>query len=189
MTQHFAEHAQVADASVREARTSDATAVGMIQSAAWRQAYAAVLEPAVLDALEPRAFARVWRDSLAAPPSADHRLLVACAGQQVVGFLAVGPSTDPDAAEDEAELLTLAVHPGARRMGHGSRLLNAATDTLVATGRRAVSTWVLAHDEEARGFLQRAGFGPDGAFRDRVVGDPEAPIRVAREVRLTATIG
>lgn len=177
----------VADASVRLARVSDAPAVGQVQAAVWTQAYAAVLAPEIVGAFEPQAFARAWRTSLEAPPSAAHRLLVACAGEQVVGFAALGPSGDPDAAEDgDGELLVLAVHPGARRLGHGSRLLNAVVDTARGHGLASLRAWLPQGDAVTAGFLEAAGFARDGAFRDRVVGTAECD--VLREVRLVADI-
>jgi ribosomal protein S18 acetylase RimI-like enzyme len=175
----------LADASVRVARETDAPAVGLVQSVVWREAYAAVLPPEVLEALEPQRFAAAWRRSLAAPPQGVHRLLVACAGDQVVGFAAVGPSQDPDADPLTAELTVLGVHPDARRAGHGSRLLNAAVDTLRDAGAETVHTWALATAEESRAFLARAGFAPDGAWRERAVSADGA---TAREVRLVAAL-
>lgn len=171
----------VADASARIARPSDAPAVGMVQAAVWRAAYADVLPRDVLEQFDGPRFARVWRDSLNTPPSHRHVLLVGCAGEQVVGFAAVGPSAD--ATDTSGEVLALGVHPDARRSGHGSRLLNAAVDTLRGKGFDAISIWILARDEATRAFLTAAGLSPDSAFRDRVV---DADGTVAREVRLTA---
>lgn len=177
----------VADASVRLARVSDAPAVGQVQAAVWTQAYAAVLAPEIVATFEPHAFARAWRTSLEVPPSAAHRLLVACAGEQVVGFAALGPSGDPDATEGgDGELLVLAVHPDARRHGHGSRLLNAVVDTARGCGLASLRAWLPQDDAVTRGFLVAAGFAGDGAFRDRVVGTAESD--VLREVRLVADI-
>jgi ribosomal protein S18 acetylase RimI-like enzyme len=175
----------VADASVRLARSSDIPAVGLVQAVVWRDAYATVLAPEIVAQFEPRAFTAAWRDALANPPGPDHVLLVACAGEQVVGFAVVGPSGDPDAGHDTAELLVLAVHPEARRQGHGSRLLNAAVDTARGRGRAVLSAWVLAADDETRAFLTSAGLEADGAHRERVV-DPEGG--TAREVRLQASV-
>ena len=112
-------------------------------------------------------------------------LLVGCAGEQVVGFAAVGPSVDPDADETSGELLALGVHPDARRSGHGSRLLNAAVDTLRGKGFHSMSAWLLAGDEDTRAFLTAAGLSPDSAYRDRVI---DVDGKVAREVRLTADL-
>jgi ribosomal protein S18 acetylase RimI-like enzyme len=175
----------VADASVRIARPTDVPAVGLVQATVWRDAYAATLSPEVLEQFEGPAFARVWRASLATPPSPRHELLVACAGEQVVGFAAVGPSADADADDAQGELLALGVHPAARRAGHGSRLLNAAVDTLRGRRFSRLSGWVLTGDEATRAFLVASGLSPDGAYRDRVV-DPDGS--VVREVRLVADL-
>ncbi|HEY5248878.1 MAG TPA: GNAT family N-acetyltransferase [Dermatophilaceae bacterium] len=175
----------VADASVRIARPNEASAVGLVQAVVWRTAFDTLLPREVVDQFKAPSFARVWRDSLNAPPSPRHVLLVGCAGEQVVGFAAVGPSDDRDADDTCGELLALGVHPDARCSGHGSRLLNAAVDTLRGKGFTSMSAWLLARDEVTRAFLTSAGLSPDGAFRDRVVdGDGS----VAREVRLIADL-
>jgi ribosomal protein S18 acetylase RimI-like enzyme len=175
-----------ADASVRAAVVSDAPAVGQVQAAVWREAYAGRVPDEVLAVFEGPAFARVWRDSLAAPPAGVHRLLVACVGAQVVGFAAVGPSQDPDAGPATGELTAVGVHPAARRQGHGSRLLNACVDVLREAGAEEVVAWLLADDEASRAFLTGSGLGPDGAWRDRVVAPDGSTLR---EVRLVAALG
>lgn len=182
---HGAGPGPLADASVRLARESDAPAVGLVQSVVWRDAYAEVVPSEALAAFEPAAFAGAWRRSLAAPPAGVYRLLVACAGDQVVGFAALGPSQDPDAGQETGELTALGVHPEARHAGHGSRLLNAAVDTLRGAGARTMHAWLLAGDESTRAFLLASGLRPDGAFRDRVV-SPDGD--TAREVRLVAAL-
>ena len=175
----------LADASVRTARETDAPAVGFVQAVVWREAYAAVVPPDVLATFEPQAFASAWRQSLASPPQGVYRLLAACAGDQVVGFASIGPSQDRDAGAATGEVSALGVHPQARRAGHGSRLLNAAVDTLRGAGADTLHAWVLATDEQTRAFLTASGLHPDGAFRDRVV-SPDGD--TAREVRLVADI-
>ena len=182
---HSAATGPIADASVRIARPNDASAVGLVQAAVWRAAYDAVLPRELVGQFEASSFARVWRDSLNAPPSPRHVLLVGCAGEQVVGFAAVGPSIDPDANETSGEVLALGVHPDARGSGHGSRLLNAAVDTLRGKEFDSMSVWLLARDEDTRAFLTAAGLVPDGAYRDRVIDVDRA---LAREVRLTADL-
>jgi ribosomal protein S18 acetylase RimI-like enzyme len=179
-----------ADASVRQARPNDASAVGSVQAAIWRSAYGTILPQDLVDELDPASFARVWRDSLRQPPSPRHVLLVACAGEQVVGFAALGPSADPDADEGSGEVLELGVHPQARHSGHGSRLLNAAADTLLDRGFSSMRVWLLADDEDTRAFLTAAGLSPDSAYRDRVI-DAEGldtDVLSVREVRLTVDL-
>ena len=95
------------------------------------------------------------------------------------------PLQDPDAGGATGEVTVLGVHPDARRQGHGSRLLNAGVDLLREAGADAVTVWLLADDEATRAFASGSGFGPDGAYRDRVV-SPDGD--VLREVRLSASL-
>lgn len=177
----------LADASVRTARPSDAPAVGLVQATVYRTELAHLLAPEVLEELTGPRFGTVWRRSLQRPPSPRHRLLVACAGPQVVGYLALGPAEEEPGVDVERSgaVYDGGVHPDARGAGHGSRLLNAAVDTLRAghDDLAAVVVWVRAEAEGTLGFLQAAGFAPDGAWRDRVVGEDG---RTTREVRLVA---
>ncbi|GAA5023186.1 hypothetical protein GCM10023258_14240 [Terrabacter aeriphilus] len=182
---HAHERGPVADASVRVARASDAPAVGLVQAVVFREAYAGTLEPDVIATFEPRAFANAWRATLEGGQARDGVLLVACAGEQVVGFAAVGASDDADADTETAELLVLGVHPDARRQGHGSRLLHAVVDTARARGRSELAAWLLAADDATRAFLIAAGMLADGAHRERVVSADGA---TAAEVRLSAVL-
>ena len=175
----------LADASVRRARPTDAPAIGLVQATVFRDAYAGRLPAEVLAAFEPDAFARTWRAGLSAPPEGVHRLMVACAGDQVVGLAAIGPSQDPDGSPTTGECTLLAVHPQARRQGHGSRLLNACVDTLRGAGADELTIWLLADDEATRAFLVSSGLQPDGAFRDRAVSPDGTALR---EVRLRAEL-
>ncbi|MBM6546748.1 GNAT family N-acetyltransferase [Janibacter sp. YIM B02568] len=174
------------DAGVRLAGPNDLPALGVVQALVWQEAYDGVVPPEVHATFDPQSFTAAWRVALADPPDGVHRLLVATAGPQVVGFAALGPSQDPDTGQATGELTAIGVHPQARRQGHGSRLLNAVVDLLREAGADGLSAWVLVPHEETRAFLVGAGLGPDGAYRDRVV-SPEGA--TAREVRLVAAIG
>jgi ribosomal protein S18 acetylase RimI-like enzyme len=153
-----------------------------VQAAVWRDAYGDLVDPEVRDSFTPDAFEPAWRESLQNPPSPLHRLLVATEGETVVGFAAIGPEEHD---ETTGEIYTLGVDPGHRGNGNGSRLLNAAVDTLRAGDFGTVTMWVLAHDEQTRAFVTAGGMQPDGAWRDRVVA---ADGRTAREVRLVAAL-
>lgn len=179
--------APMADASVRTGRASDTPAIGLVQATVWREMYANVVPDEVLEEFDPNRFASAWRQSLTSPPSPVHRLLVACAGDQVVGFAAIGPASDTEAGlpEQSGEVLLLLVHPDARREGHGSRLLNAAADTMKANDLAALVSWLPQADEQARLFAEQAGLTPDSAWRDRVVG-PDG--QTAREIRVLAEL-
>lgn len=163
----------MSDTSVRTARTEDLPAVGEVQAAVWRDAFAEVLEPQTLAQFDPVHFEQAWRTSLASPPSPVHRLLVATELDTVVGFVAVGPGTDAGAAD----LLAGGVHPDHRHRGHGSRLLNAAIDTLAANDLHYVRVRIMERDTPLVRFLAAAGFVVSGAYADRVVTSAGGTVR------------
>lgn len=168
------------DVAVRTARVGDADGMGAVQAASWRDGLAAALPQTALDLFEQTTFAQTWRASLEHPPSSAHRALVATDSGEIVGLTALAPTEEADVGE----LLTLCVLPASRGAGHGSRLLNAAVDTLRVNGFREMTCWVPMPDETTQQFVREAGMTPDGAYRDRVVDDSHT----LREVRLTASI-
>jgi GNAT superfamily N-acetyltransferase len=93
------------------------------------------------------------------------------ARREVVGFVSAGPATDADRwPGTDAELYELRVVPGRTGHGHGSRLLQAAADTLAADGFHTTSTWVLEADSSLRRFLESAGWSADGGRAELDVG-------------------
>lgn len=147
-----------ADVSVRPSFTEDSPVLGEIQLAAWRAT--GLLPQQVLDDADASVFADAWRQAIANPPSAKHRMLTACDGPHVVGFAALAP-----ADENTGEIVVLEVHPDYVRKGHGSRLLAASTDILRTTGASHVRTWVLSTDDQRAAFLTAAGLAPLGVRR------------------------
>ena len=155
-----------ADVSVRVAWVDDAAAIAAVQARAWRATYTGTLPAEALE-LDPQAVAEAWAGALRKPGDARNRVLVALERNRVVGFAVVSPAGDPDCdTVADAELQELVVDPDERGRGHGSRLLQAAVDTLRADRFGRALTWVLAGDDELRGFLTDAGWGPDSAHRE-----------------------
>jgi GNAT superfamily N-acetyltransferase len=151
-----------ADVSARVAWADDAEAIAAVQARAWREMYADVL-PA--EAFEPRP--DPWRALLSRPPDARQRALVAMDRHRIVGFALTAPAIDPDCDPvADGEIADLTVDPGERGHGHGSRLLQAAVDTLRADRFTRAVTWVLATDDAMRGFLESAGWAADTAHRE-----------------------
>jgi len=81
---------------------------------------------------------------------------------------------------DEAEILTLAVRPGARRKGQGARLVGEGVLAAAARGANRVFLEVAEDNAPARALYQRAGFveagrrpgyyaGAGGARRDALL--------------------
>ena len=65
-------------------------------------------------------------------------------------------------AADEAEILTIATAPVARRTGQGRALLNAALDSLAAKGVREVFLEVAEDNLAAQALYRASGFGAMG---------------------------
>jgi GNAT superfamily N-acetyltransferase len=171
----------MADRSVRIAWADDAPAIAAVQARAWRQSYAGLLPADVLADVDAEAFAQTWRQAIARPPSARHRVLVALERNSVVGFAATAPSDDPDAEPIDGEVVALHVDPGATGAGHGSRLVSAVADTLRADGFSHARVWVIAGDDALRGFLEPAGWAADGAHRQLdLTGDGTTTLRQIR---------
>jgi GNAT superfamily N-acetyltransferase len=151
---------------VRVAWADDADAIAQVQARTWRETYAGLLPPEALD-MDATAMAAAWRASLARPQDARNRVLVALERNRVVGFAITGPASDPDCDPvADAELQELTLDPPERGKGHGSRLLQAAAETMQADRFTRSVTWTLASDDALRSFLTSAGWAPDGAHRE-----------------------
>lgn len=186
---HSHEPGPLADASVRRAGPNDAAAVGLVQEAVWAQTYAPHVPDHVAAQFTAAGFASAWRRSLASPPPGIYTLLVACAGDQVIGYAAIGPSQDLDGGPTTGSLMEIGVHPLGRRSGHGSRLLNAAADILREAGATEITAWLPADAEATRAFFNASGMQPDGAYRDRGTVAAEATSTdVLREIRVAASL-
>lgn len=156
----------MSDVSVRIAWADDAPAIAEVQLRTWRETYAAVVPPEALpDDVE--ATAAAWHASLSTPRDARNRVLVALERNTVVGFAITSPASDPDCDPvADGELSELTVDPAKRGLGHGSRLLQAAIDTMQADRFTRAVLWAIASDDALRGFLTDAGWAADQAHRE-----------------------
>ncbi len=171
-----------ADVSARVAWSDDAPAIAAVQVRAWRSTYADLLPPEVLADLDPEQIAEGWRHALGRPADARNRVLVGLERNLVTAFVVTGPAADPDCDPvSDGELTDLTVDPHKRGAGHGSRLLQAGVDTLVADRFTRAVTWLPATDDGLRGFLTEAGWAPDGAHRTLdLLGDGSTTVKQVR---------
>jgi GNAT superfamily N-acetyltransferase len=180
-------HSPTADVSVRVAWADDADAIAALQVRAWQQMYGDLV-PA--DALpdDVAGVAEQWRRSMGKPADARNRVLVALERNRVVGFTITGPASDPDCDPmSDGELGELTLDPAERGKGHGSRLLQAAVDTLAADRFTRAVTWAVATDDALRTFLTEAGWAADTAHRELDLDGTGAT--TVKQVRLHAAIG
>lgn len=152
--------------SCRIAWPQDAGAIADVQIAAWRRSYAGVLPDDVLAGLDRASLVRAWSEEIARPVEARQRILVALAESNVVGYVLTAPAADPDCEPAvDGEIDDLTVHGDHEDSGHGSRLLQAAVDTLRADGFERGIVWLNSTDDARRAFLTEAGWAADGAHR------------------------
>ena len=173
--------------SGRIAWADDAESIAGVQVRAWPELYADLL-PAEAIPTDVDALGAQWRQALAKPADARHRVLVALERNRVVGFALTSPAVDPDCDPVvDGEMAEVTLDPRERAKGHGSRLLQAAVDTLVADRFTRAVTWVNADDDALRTFLTEAGWAPDTAHRELDL-DGTGTTTV-KQVRLHAAIG
>jgi ribosomal protein S18 acetylase RimI-like enzyme len=176
-----------ADVSCRVAWVDDAPAIARLQLRARAHDLAPLLPPEALEADAAEAEA-AWQQALARPADARVRVLVALERNRVVGFAITAPATDPDTDPvADGELMELTVDPDDRGAGHGSRLVQAAVDTLAADRFTRAVLWAVATDDALRGFLSSAGWAPDTAHRELDL-DGTGTTTV-KQVRLHTAIG
>lgn len=156
-----------ADVSARLAWPDDADAIARVQLAAWRDMYTDLVAPEVLESLDADDFSQRWAETLTKPPDARVRVLVALERADVRGFTLVHPSVDPDADQvADGEVGEFVIDPEHRGEGHGSRLLQAAMDTLAADHFTRARWWVASTDDALREFVTESGWAADGAHRE-----------------------
>jgi GNAT superfamily N-acetyltransferase len=177
-----------ADVSCRVAWGDDAPAIAAVQVRAWRASYDGILPGDLLDSMSADELAEHWRASLIRPPDARNRVLVALERNLVTGFALTGPASDPDCDPvADGEVTDLTVDPHKRGQGHGSRLVQAAVDTLRADRFTRAVAWLAAQDDASRSFLTGAGWAPDGAHRTLdLTGDGSVQVK---QVRLHTSLG
>lgn len=156
-----------ADVSARLAWPDDAAAIVRIQLETWRTLYADIIPAEELAALDPAELAERWAATISRPKDARMRVLVALERADVRGFALVHPSYDPDSDQiSDGEVGEFVIDAAHQRAGHGSRLLQAAMDTLAADKFTRAVWWVGTTDDALRAFVTASGWEADGAHRE-----------------------
>jgi ribosomal protein S18 acetylase RimI-like enzyme len=149
------------DLVIRAARDDDARQIAEIHGQAWQWAYRDLLPKAFLASLSVERRAAYWQRWLA---DADLRrqLWLGLRQERVVGFVAAGPSRDPDADAETGEILALYLEQEVVGIGVGRALCAHAVDRLRRDGFRVATLWVLVSNDRARRFYERTGWRADG---------------------------
>ncbi len=150
---------------VRSARLADAAGIAAVHVGAWRSAYAGLLPADYLANLSTVRHAAQHHAGI----SAGRGVLVADAGDRIVGFCTVGRPRTAGLADGEVE--TLYVQDDWRDQGLGRRLLQAGAVRLAETGCRSLFLWVL-DENPSRWFYERLGGRAAAKSTTQVAGKP-----------------
>jgi ribosomal protein S18 acetylase RimI-like enzyme len=148
------------DMKVRPAVVTDAPAVAAVHVQTWQTAYRGLVPDSVLDELSVQERASMWERGI---PRGG--VWVGLVDDEVAGFVAVGPSSEPDAA---FQLYAIYVLPSAWDTGLGHELARAALGD-----EQDVVLWVFEENPRARRFYERLGFRADGTAKTETIGGVE----------------
>ncbi len=142
------------DIRIRPAAYADREAIAQLHVAGWRTTYAPALNPAYLQADVVTDRRATWNERLSAP-APNQRVLVACAGDDVLAFGCAVLGFD----EEWGSILdNLHVRRDLQGQGLGTRLLHEVARICAdETPALPMHLWVLHVNVSAQGFYQRHG--------------------------------
>ena len=149
---------------VREAQPSDARAIAEVHVASRRWSYRDLLTEADLNALSVEQTTTDFAQGLAELPRGS-AVFVAKRADQVVGYVFVVPSPDPDVHAGTSELGSLYVIEDVAGTGVARALMEAAVEHARAAGHDLLTSWVRRENGRARRFYEKCGLHPDGGER------------------------
>lgn len=149
--------------TIRMATMADAPAIAQVHVTTWQAAYHGLLPASLLDNLTVSGRTEEWREILAVGAGA---ILVCTHDAQVIGFVGCGECRDYDLSDGRTgELYAIYLTPAFWDRGYGAALLTAALTQLQTAGYNLATLWVLAGNQRAIRFYERAGFTPDGGVK------------------------
>lgn len=144
---------------VRDALPQDADAIATVARAAWRDAYAGLLQPATIETFLERAYGR---DRLLQRIAQDRFLI--CEGPTGIAAFA-----DAVQRDDRLDLLAIYARPSDRRRGAGSALLTRLASDYPG---QPISADVLLGNRKGEVFYERRGFAPREILEASLFGEP-----------------
>jgi len=167
--------------TVRPATLGDVEAFEAVRIATWKACFRGIVSDLFLDGLTLPPH-RIQRCRNAIRDVERSSVMVACAGDDIVGMGLAEPARDEDLTADVGEIRALYVHPAWQGRGVGRALLDALTTALVACGYRAAVLWTLRDLPPTRRFYEANGWAFDGAEDTHDWHGPVHLVRYARDL-------
>ena len=167
--------------NVRPATLDDIEAFEAVRIATWKACFRGIVSDEFLDGLTlpPHRIQRC-RDAIRDVERSS--VMVACAGDAIIGMGMAEPACDEDLTADAGEIRALFVLPGWQGRGVGRALLDALTTALRACGYRTAVLWTLRDLPPTRRFYQANGWAFDGAEDTHDWHGPVHLVRYARDL-------
>lgn len=157
--------------------------MGEVHVAAWRAAYADVMQAEFLATLDEERSAARWTESISTPAEGVTNLVGEIDGA-IQAISTVGPFRDRATFDDPSgELWMINVHPDAFGTGIATALHRRALDHLRKDGHHRAALWVVDDNARARRFYEREGWTEDQARKEDTFGD-----RTIVEVRYSISL-
>jgi ribosomal protein S18 acetylase RimI-like enzyme len=147
------------DGVIRRARVDDASSIGAVHVAAWREAYAGLLPACLLRSLSVEEAVEKWRETLTGPPSPKAVFVALRGDRSVTGFGCCGPQRTAKLRADGygGEFEAIYLLAADQRQGFGRRLMAEMARALMTHGLDGASLWVLRDNQPARAFYEAIG--------------------------------
>ena len=149
---------------IRLATNLDIPRIAEIHTLAWHEAYAGIVDQAILATITKEARQATWTEWF---KHTDQDVHVLESASEINGFTRVSPPyKGADDLPDYGELSHLYQLPSVIGTGVGHRLFEHAKQLIVHDGRTGMFLWVLEKNSRARKFYERHGMVADGERKD-----------------------
>jgi ribosomal protein S18 acetylase RimI-like enzyme len=140
---------------IRRALPEDSHGIALVHVSSWQHAYRGIVPQPHLDQLSVADREKRWVEIFERRAS---ETLVADTEGHIVGFISYGKSRQEQAEQEEGEIYAIYVSSSHWSRGVGRSLWEAALAHLRGLGFARAIVWVLAANEKAIRFYERAGF-------------------------------
>lgn len=161
----------------RKAEASDSSGIAHVHYKAWIEAYTGLIHEDYLATRSEEKSKGIFERS------GCKNIIVACDGENIIGFCIYGKARDNDLSPSFGEIQAIYVLEKYQRMQVGHRLIEHAFEELEADGYLSACLWVLKDNKKGRSFYEKNGFQFDGKEKADVLITPVTELRYIRKIR------